>query len=256
MKRAQLCILVLVICLSLCACGSDAQEGTSSTNSTAPYFTPELTFEPSNDLTSYVVTGLSGIPQSMDIVIPATYQGHPVTEIAVGAFREVGLTSISIPDSVTSIGNAAFDGCSSLTSITIPDSVTSIGRTAFSDCTGLQEIVLSENANFIFSDGILYNKPVTEIIWVSTRISRDVTILDGVTSIGDYKFYNRKSLTSITIPRSVTSIGECAFYGCISLTDIHFDGTKNDWYCIKQGWKWNDGTGNYTIYCTDGKINK
>ncbi len=110
-----------------------------------------------------------------------------VTRIGFAAFEGCeGLKSITLPDSVTSIGDSAFYGCTSLTSITIPDSVTSIGEWAFSKCTYLESI----------------------------------TIPDGVTSIGDSAFYGCISLTSITIPDSVTSIGSSAFQNCISLTSI------------------------------------
>ena len=117
-------------------------------------------------------------------VIPAD---GSVTSIGDSAFFGCSsLTSIVIPDSVTSIGGDAFYGCSSLTGITIPDSVTSIGSFAFSGCSSLTGI----------------------------------TIPDSVTSIGSQAFYGCSSLTSIAIPDSVTSIGGFAFYGCSSLTSI------------------------------------
>ena len=96
------------------------------------------------------------------------------------------LQSITIPDSVTSIGDWAFSECSSLHSVTIPDSVTSIGRYAFESCKSLQS----------------------------------VTIPDSVTSIGDWAFLGCKSLQSVTIPDSVTSIGNGAFNGCESLQSV------------------------------------
>ena len=91
----------------------------------------------------------------------------------------IGLTSVTIPNSVTSIGGGAFSGCSGLTSVTIPNSVTSIGDLAFSECSGLTS----------------------------------VTIGNSVKYIGSYAFYCCSGLTSITIPNSVTSIGEWAFVG-------------------------------------------
>ena len=96
-------------------------------------------------------------------------------------------TSVTIPDSVTSIGGSAFSYCTSLTSITIPDSVTSIGYNAFEDCHSLTS----------------------------------VTISNGVTSIGERAFIRCSSLTSITIPDSAIEIGDWAFSYCDSLTDTY-----------------------------------
>ncbi len=107
------------------------------------------------------------------------------TSIGQSAFSGcTGLTSVTIPSSVTSIGQSAFQGCTGMTSVTIPSSVTSIGRNVFSDCTGLTSVELSNN----------------------------------ITSINEYAFNNCPSLTLIEIPSSVTSIGSFAFYGCTGLT--------------------------------------
>ena len=111
------------------------------------------------------------------------------------------ITELTIPDSVTKIGNYVFSNCSALTSITIPDKVTSIGDYAFSGCSSLTGI----------------------------------TIPDKVTSIGHYAFSGCSIFTSITIPDSVTNIGNSAFSGCSSLTSMTIpfvgaskNGTSND----------------------------
>ena len=98
-----------------------------------------------------------------------------------------GCMNTTIPNSVTAIGDGAFEGCTGLTSIDIPSSVTSIGGTAFYGCTGLTSI----------------------------------TIPNSVTTIGDGAFYRCTGLTSISIPASVTSIGRSAFSYCSGLTDIY-----------------------------------
>ena len=98
----------------------------------------------------------------------------------------VGCKNTIIPNSVISIGNYAFYGCTSLTSLTIPNSVTNIGNSAFDGCTSLTSL----------------------------------TIPNSVTNIGDYAFYGCTSLTSLTIPNSVTNIGYYAFYGCTNLKTV------------------------------------
>ena len=109
-------------------------------------------------------------------------------KLGYAAFSDCsGLTSLTIPSSVTSIGEYAFHGCSGLTSLTIPSSVTSIGESAFYGCSGLTSL----------------------------------TIPSSVTSISDCAFFGCSGLTSFTIPSSVTSIGWGAFCGCSGLTSIY-----------------------------------
>ena len=129
---------------------------------------------------------------SSSITIPATvtYDGvtYSVTSIGNHAFEHCSsLTDITLPESVTSIGDYAFYYCSKLTAITIPEGVTNIGYSAFSGCSSLTAI----------------------------------TIPEGVTSIGNYAFSDCSSLTAITIPEGVTSIGEWAFSGCSSLANVY-----------------------------------
>ena len=133
-----------------------------------------------------------------------------VTSTGYRAFYNcTSLTSITIPESVTSIEVYTFDGCTSLTSVTIPDSVTSIGSSAFYNCNSLTSITIPDSVTSIGNSAFYNCNSLTSI-----------TIPNSVTSIGDDAFYDCTSLTSITIPESVTSIGYSAFCGCTSLTSV------------------------------------
>ena len=158
-----------------------------------------------------------------DIVIPSevTYNGqiYNVTSIASEAFMWEGITSIKIPNSVTSIGGSAFRECRKLTSIMIPNSVTNIEGNVLSGCSGLTSITV-ESGNIKYDS----RNDCNAIIETSTNElitgCRNTTIPNSVTSIGDYAFEVCNGLTSITIPNSVTSIGDYAFENCNGLTSI------------------------------------
>ena len=143
---------------------------------------------------------ISYLSKGENFIIPDS-----VTSIGDSAFCGCSsLQSVTIPDSVTSIGDGAFQGCSSLQSVTIPDSVTSIGDSAFSFCSSLQSVTIPDSVTSI-----------GDLVFNGCSSLYSVTIPDSVTSIGNRAFEGCSSLQSVTIPNSVTSIGNDAFAWCI-----------------------------------------
>lgn len=126
---------------------------------------------------------------------------------------------MTIPNSVTAIGQWAFINCSSLTSVTIPNGVTTIGTAAFISCNSLTGITIPNGVTTIEDSTFSGCSSLTS-----------VTIPDSVTSIGRYAFYNCGSLTSVAIPGSVTTIGGDAFAYCNSLTSVTIPGNVTTIY--------------------------
>lgn len=151
--------------------------------------------------TAVIVTRYRYKGTAADVTIPSCYKGKPVTMIDHAAFFNSAVTSVTIPDSVTSISDGAFINCPKLTNISIPNSVTYIGFSAFSSCTSLKSITLPSSLSFI--SGAL--------------------------------FLGCSQLTTIHIPVSVTSIGNNAFADCPSLMTVTYPGSKTQWDDITKG---------------------
>ena len=136
-------------------------------------------------------------------VIPNT-----VTSIGDRAFDACGLTSIDIPNSVTTIGNNAFRH-NGLTSVTIGNSVTTIGDHAFSQCDKLTSVDIPNSV--ITMGGYVF--------WGCSGLT-NVTLGNSLTAISDHAFDNCSNLTSVEIPNSVTAIGDEAFAACRAMTSV------------------------------------
>ena len=162
---------------------------------------PLFDFEFTLDNTAAIVTNYKYNGAAADVTIPSRYQGKPVTTIGHAAFFNSAVTSVTIPDSVTSISDSAFINCPQLTNISIPNSVTYIGFSAFNSCTSLKSI----------------------------------TLPSSLSTIQSYAFCNCGNLETIRIPVSVTSIGNNAFADCPSLMTVTYPGSKTQWDDITKG---------------------
>lgn len=174
------------------------------------------------DNTAVIVTNYKYNGAAADVTIPSRYQGKPVTMIGHAAFFNSAVTSVTIPDSVTSISDAAFVNCPKLTNISIPNSVTYIGFSAFSSCTSLKSITLPSSLSSI-----------SEALFSGCSQLTTIQIPDSVPSIQSCAFYHCRNLETIRIPVSVTLIETDAFAGCPSLMTVTYSGSKTRWDKIK-----------------------
>ncbi len=202
-------------------------------------------------------------------------------------------TILTLPDKAPGgadyeIYRYAFEGCLWLTGVKFGKAVTAIGSSAFYGCYKLIEVwdltgrsdsylnflqLASNHAKNIYttdeptkqttdSNGFLfYQDGEINYLLGYTGNKTDLTLPEKSPSgknyeIYQYAFKDRDRLTSVTIPDSVTSIEKEAFYGCSELTDIQFNGSVKDWQAIEKAENWDSYTGDYTITCTDGTIDK
>jgi hypothetical protein len=163
-----------------------------------------------SDLVTITITGYTG--PGGDVTVPDSINGLPVTAIQDSAFyNDSTVTNLTIPDSITNIGNNAFAWCVNLANIRLPNPLTSLGSSAFYYCTSLTNVTVGDAVTSI-GDYTFYN------CWKLAN----ATIGSSVRSIGYAAFYSAFSLKSISIPNTVTNIADYAFYNCTNLTTVSF----------------------------------
>ena len=172
-------------------------------------FKPEWEYTKNKDgsVTAAIYNGLDS-----DVVVPEEIKGRKVTGISEYLFtrsNKTDITSITIPDSVTTIGDHAFYKCEKLTSVIMGDGVETIGEEAFNECYGLTSVTMGSGV-----------KTIGKRAFRDCCALTSVTIPDGVKRIGINAFSHCTGLTSVSIPDSVTEIGESAFNGCTGITSI------------------------------------
>jgi len=215
----------------------------------------QFTFITNNN--AITITGYGG--PGGNVVIPDSINGYPVTVIGFGVFFEsFNITSVTLPDSITSIEEAAFMGSIGLTSITIPGNVTNIGVDAFSSCLALTNVAIpasvasigdyaffycnnltaidvdAANPNYSSVDGVLFNKDQTTLMQFPFGKSGSYSIPSTVTNLADeafgindygdigtfYSIYSCSGLTNLNIPGSLVNIGTYAFSRCTGLQSV------------------------------------
>ncbi len=161
---------------------------------------------------SVTITGYAPVPAgTYALEIPAVIEGKAVTAIGDSAFKQnyTGMTGVTIPASVVSIGNFAFYSCSGLTSVTIPTGIINIADYAFYNCAGLTSVTIPPNVTTIGAGAFSTCTGLTSVV-----------IPPSVTTIQGQAFFNCTGLTSMNIPSSVTTLGSAAFYRCTSLSSV------------------------------------
>ena len=163
-----------------------------------------------------------------DITLPESFNGSNYEIHTAAFYNNIKITSVVIPDSITSIGSLAFAGCTKIKKATIGSKVSYVGENAFQSCTGLEEVHIKDipawcNITFEnYESNPLYN---AKNLYINDALLTELVIPDTVNEIKAYAFKNCNSITSVTIGENVNSIEKCAFENCYSIEKIQYNAT-------------------------------
>ena len=254
MRPKRLISLLVAVCmmitmLPLSAVTAFAEDTSSSTGGTASDGTDTYKYEYTvNDgnatITKFLGPVGSANPNFYDIKIPSELGGHPVTGLGEYSFAAnpydghqgnplcSKIRSVTIPQSVTSIGKRAFDGCSALTTLSLGEKIKTIGNYAFENCTSLTGVTIPQSVTSIgyyaFEGCTILNPltikgPITSMgnyAFAGSTYLTSLTLYDDIQTIGNFAFLGSTSLKTVTLPKNLTSIGEYAFARCSELESI------------------------------------
>ncbi len=184
----------------------------------------------------YEVTDYTGNPDM--ITIPVTYEGLPVTVIGNGAFYKSNISSILLPEGLTTIGAFAFRSCQRLMSIYIPSTVTSIGNYAFEMCVAMTNVNFAPSSSLTSIGGYAFS---------NCGILMEIFLPEGIVEIPANTFYADGSLTKILIPVSVRTVWDNAFEYCDLITSVFYGGNATQWGMVSR-FSGNDYLWNATRY--------
>ena len=240
---------MMITMLPLSAVTAFAEDTSSSTGGTASDGTDTYKYEYTvNDgnatITKFLGPVGSANPNFYDIKIPSELGGHPVTGLGEYSFAAnpydghqgnplcSKIRSVTIPQSVTSIGKRAFDGCSALTTLSLGEKIKTIGNYAFENCTSLTGVTIPQSVTSIgyyAFEGCTNLNPLTikgpitsmgNYAFAGSTYLTSLTLYDDIQTIGNFAFLGSTSLKTVTLPKNLTSIGEYAFACCSELESI------------------------------------
>lgn len=157
--------------------------------------------------------------------------------VSSSPFSEIAFKKLIIEEGITQINSRRFLGSSALESVSLPKTITNLGEYAFENCQSLKEILVDdENENFKSTDGVLYTKNMqTLLIYPANRENTDFSIPETVRSFGDYAFDYSQNLENITIPAGLRSMGEYEPFYCAKSIKNFDVATGNGYYASKDG---------------------